>query len=121
MAEYDKGVITFDYEATPDEDGVIDGRKLALELMRDAFSLLVPYAKGCRRCVVSLFIGVGNHAIAGELAERPLLGRMCSTKGETEEERTANFNLHREKNKPDTLELLAEGEYTRELAEGRVN
>lgn len=57
-------ILQFEYEATPDEDGIYDGRALARALIDDALKLLAPYAEGCRACHDTLFLALVNEAVA---------------------------------------------------------
>jgi hypothetical protein len=107
MAEDD--TITFEYPGALDEFGVIDGRELAKRLIDDAFSLLVPYAKGCRECSISLFTGFANPVILGAVQEEILKGRVCSYKGDTKEENTKFFEAHRDKTQAVTDAALDAG------------
>src|SRR5215468_10310112 len=83
MMYADEEHAVFRYEASPDRHGVIDGRELAAKLMEDAFSLLVPYAKNCRACAISLFTGLGDRVIFELLNERRVKELICSYSGET--------------------------------------
>ena len=116
MMEADEEQIVFRYEAQPDKHGVIDGRELAAKLMEDAFSLLVPYAKGCGACAISLFTGIGDRVIFELLNERRVKELICSYNGETEEEKIKFFEAHRDATEDVTDEILKVGMAVREAA-----
>lgn len=105
----EKDTINFKYKASPDKHGVIDGRVLAAKLIDDAFSLLVPYAKGCRECSISLFTGVGNRVILNLVRQTNLNGRMCSYFGKDDHESKRFFELHRDESQSVTDELVEAG------------
>jgi hypothetical protein len=108
-AEKEKDTINLKYEASPDKHGVIDGRVLAAKLIEDAFILLVPYAKGCRECSISLFTGIGNRMILNLVKQTNLNGRICSYFGKDDHESKRFFELHRDESQAVTDELLEAG------------
>ena len=108
-AEKERDTIKFKYDASPDKHGVIDGRVLAAKLIEDAFCLLVPYAKGCRACSISLFTGVGNRVIYDLVEKKILNGRICSYFGKDNHESKGLFELHRDESQAVTDELLEAG------------
>lgn len=59
------------FDVVPDEFGVIDGRKLAQELISAAYQILVPYVRGCPACADNLFSGIANQAIEELPCGRP--------------------------------------------------
>jgi hypothetical protein len=62
-------MIELSYDIDADENGMFDGRKLARQLIGDAFRLLVPYVHSCPGCTDALFTVIAND-IMGELHEQ---------------------------------------------------
>jgi hypothetical protein len=57
-------MIELGYESDPDEFGIHDGRKLARQLIADAYRLLIPYVNACPTCAEELL-----RALSGQVAK----------------------------------------------------
>ena len=57
-------MLQLEYDLTPDEHGVVDGRALARLLIADAYKALAPYAALCPACADGLFAHIANDVIA---------------------------------------------------------
>jgi hypothetical protein len=55
-------MIELGYVSDHDEYGVHDGRKLARQLIADAYKMLIPYA-ACPQCADALFAAISGQAI----------------------------------------------------------
>jgi hypothetical protein len=62
-------MIELGYESNPDEFGVHDGRKLARQLIADAYRLLIPYANACPTCAEELLRTLSGQ-VAKEVSEK---------------------------------------------------
>jgi hypothetical protein len=56
-------MIELGYVSEHDEYGIHDGRKLARQLIADAYKMLIPYANACPHCAEDLFAAVSGQAI----------------------------------------------------------
>jgi hypothetical protein len=103
MAE---GKLQLEFAITPDENGVFDGRDLALGLVQMAYRLLVPYTHACPACSDAMFSAVANDGISEILAEPKLTGTMM-VNGNDPGHR--HFLKHMEATKGVTESLLQKG------------
>ena len=56
-------MIELGYVSDHDQYGVHDGRRLARQLIADAYKLLIPYGRACPLCVDGLFAALSAQAI----------------------------------------------------------
>src|SRR5262245_27726108 len=91
------------YNVTMDESGVCDGRDLAEGLIRDAYKLLVPYAKTCPACSDALFTAIANSVIEDLQGTGKLTG---TTFVSGEEDKRGRFDAHRDATQDKTDRLL---------------
>jgi hypothetical protein len=100
--------IGFDYDAEL-EGGVVDGRKLAGQMMVDAWRLLIPYAKDCPACAWKMFGGLSTDAIGSAEGEWEQRGKIPSIRFWRKgiEDRYAAFEAHRIRTEEITKGLLA--------------
>ena len=101
--------ITIVQRAEPDEFGICDGRDLARVLIAHAFSLIVPYARGCPDCANMLFCAIANETMA-ELHEEAQEegGLLCALFSihVPGPQRSRLYAAHLEVSTPETLRLL---------------
>jgi hypothetical protein len=62
-------MIELGYDSVPDEFGIHDGRRLARQLVADAYRLLIPYANACPTCTADL-LQVISAQVASEVGEK---------------------------------------------------
>ena len=56
--------LAFDYLVKTDDNGMVDGRRLAKEMIADAFKLLAPYGYPCIGCTSTIFNQICNEVLA---------------------------------------------------------
>lgn len=103
-----KAGLAMDYEVAVDET-VIDGRQLAVQLIVDAWKLLIPYTKECPACAEKMFTVLANDALDAELATWKRSGRaggirlfhQCK-----EDDQETAFEAHRLRTENVTREIL---------------
>lgn len=73
------GIMRLDIHIAPTESGIIDGRILAHQLIKEAPAALSPYVGGCPACTDALFSIVANTAIAEQHSAREKTGALPGT------------------------------------------
>lgn len=99
--------LSFDYDVELD-GGVVDGRKLAAQMVVDAWRLLLPYVKGCPGCAENML-----GTLAAREIEKVVTGKDWKAKdpsirfwGKDIRDREAAFKAHLERTATDSAALL---------------
>lgn len=91
----DDAKLQLEFDITPDEHGVFDGRELAGELIAMAYKLLAPYTESCPGCTDALFAIMARKTTDELYREKefnaPVQGVLMAKEGVSDEAKAAHL------------------------------